>query len=195
MLKIGDIAERRLSKVENRTSINVVLLGECGVGKSSFVIKYVEGRFETYYVTTIGKEISTKRIKYNDTFYTINFTVTSGHPEFKEDYTATYEHVDFFLMFYDVTNRKTFDNLKSYVQDLRNYFFKYKNKSINVIFIGNKCDEKNRQVTNEEALTFCKKNDLDLVEISVKTNMNVAKVVNKILETFDDMAAANKEDE
>ncbi len=169
-------------------------MGEGGVGKSSFAIKYVESRFETYYVTTIGKELSSKKIKYNGTLYTINFIVTSGDPQFQEDYTKAFQDVDYFLMFYDVTNRETFEKLKQSVQELKNYFFKYKDSRVNVLFIGNKCDEKKREVSTEEAQTFCIKNNLELIEISVKTNMNVAKVINKVLETFDDMASSNKEE-
>lgn len=172
----------------------MILLGESGVGKSSFVIKYVESRFETYYVTTIGKEVSSKKMKYNGTVYTINFIVTSGDPQFQEDYTKAFQDVDFFLMFYDVTNRDTFNKLKDSVQEIKKYFFKYKEGNLNVLFVGNKCDEKKRDVPTEEALTFCKKNNIELIEISVKTNMNVAKVINKVLETFDDMASANKEE-
>ena len=182
------IQERSPSKVFNRTGINIVLLGESGTGKSSFVIKYVSNRFETYHVVTLGTEYSNKVVKFNDTDYTLKFICTSGDPEFQEDYTKSYQDVDFFLMFYDVTNKKTFEKLKQTTTDIKKYLFYYKNKTVNAVFIGNKCDQKKREVTTEEAETFCKKYNIELMEISVKNNHNVPKLFNKILTTFDDMS-------
>ncbi len=182
------VNERRESKVFKRTFINVVLIGESATGKSSFVIKYVNNKFEPYHVVTLGTEYFSKKTKYNSTEYILNFIVTSGDPNFQEDYTNSYQNVDFFLMFYDVTNKKSFEKLKQTFLDIKKYCFNYKNKTMNAIFIGNKCEIKQREVPIEEAQVFCKKYNIDLFEISVKTNVNIPKVINKILTTFDDMA-------
>lgn len=171
-----------------------MLIGESGVGKSTFRIKYCEGKFERFHVPTIGKEIAMKKVKYNHIDYILKFIDTTGTNEFKEDYTSAFKDVDFFLMFYDITNRNSYEKLKESVQDIKNYCFQYKNSSINVIFLGNKVDEKSkRQVPFDEASNYCKKNNIDLYEISLVNNSNVNKVINKIVETFDDMASNQKE--
>ncbi len=183
--------DRSPSKVEQRNYINIVLCGEPGVGKSSFVIMYCQGKYETFYVPTIQIERATKKIKYNDKQYDLNFTVTSGNKEFQEDYSDTYKNVDFFLMFYDITSRKTYEKIKTNIQDNLQYYFRYKDKSVNLILVGNKCEEnKKREVTTDEALKFCAKNNISFFEINVKSSLNIMKVIHKILETFDDMSSA-----
>ena len=136
----------------------------------------------------MGTEYSNKIVRFNDTNYNLKFICTSGDPEFQEDYTKCYQDVDFFLMFYDVTNRKSFEKLKQTTADIKKYFFTYKNKTVNVIFVGNKCELKKREVPNEEAEEYCKKFNIELFEISVKSLLNVPKLINKILSTFDDMS-------
>lgn len=180
--------ERRYSSILNRNFINIVLLGDSKVGKSSFVIKYVEGKFEPYHVVTLGTEFYFKNIIFKECKYTLNFIVTSGAPEYKEDYTKSYQNVDFFLMFYDITQKETFENLKKLVDEIKDYIFLYKNQCSNIIFLGNKCESKNKVVNYDESEAYCNKNNIDFYEISVKNNNGINKVINKLVETFHDMA-------
>jgi small GTP-binding protein len=171
-------------------------LGESGVGKSAFVIRYIENRFENFHIVTLGTEKYSKIGTFNSRKYTLNFIVTSGDPQYKTDYTANYKQVDFFLAFYDVSSKKSFDKLKTTVaEELKDYLFSYKNEYPNVIFIGNKSDlTKERKVPYEEVEKYCKINKFDFYEISVRSNLNISKVVNKLMETFDYMANDEEEE-
>jgi len=127
-------------------------------------------------------------VRYLDNDYLINFIVTSGDPQFQEDYTSSFQNVDFFLMFYDITNKKSFEKSKQKFLEIKKYLFRYKDKTPNIFFVGNKSDLKNREVKPADVETFCKKYNIESFEISVKTNSNMIKIINKCLGTFDDMA-------
>jgi small GTP-binding protein len=175
------------SKFHNRTTIKILLLGDPGVGKSSFVIRFVNSKFETYYVVSIGTECYTKKnLNFNGITYTLEFIVSSGDPLYKQDITKVYEDVDFFLMFYDVTSFSSFENIKKYLNDIKDYIFFYKNKIPNVIIVGNKCDHKDKIVKMEDVNIFCMKENLGIkaFEVSVKANTNIPKLINLIVESF-----------
>lgn len=184
------LKERRLSKIINRTEINIILLGPSGVGKSSFVIKYIQKKFEPYHITTIGTELLSKSVPFKKNIYKLNFIITSGDPNYKEDYTEYFQNVDFFLIFYDVTINKSFEDLKTLVnEEIKEYLFLYKNNYPNVILIGNKADLK-KAVDYDAVKSYCTRNNLDSYEVSVKTEFNINKVINKIIETYDDMVTS-----
>ena len=52
--------DKILEKKKNKKEINFVILGEKNIGKSCFVIKFVENIFEKIYVPTIGLELKKK---------------------------------------------------------------------------------------------------------------------------------------
>ena len=102
-------------KNKNKNEINIVFIGDTNTGKSCFVIKFVENIFEKLYIPTLGSEIKKKIVSYNTHKYQLNFFVTSGN-DYKDDYTEYYNNADFFLVFYDITNKKSFDYIKNSIQ-------------------------------------------------------------------------------
>ena len=75
------------------------------------------------------------------------------------------------LITYDITRRKTFDNLKTWINEA-----KTESPRIMLILVGNKNDlEDMREVSYEEGLEFAKKNGcIGFIETSAKTGENVA---------------------
>ena len=55
--------DKILEKKKNKKEINLVILGEKNIGKSCFVIKFVENIFEKIYIPTIVLELKKKNIK------------------------------------------------------------------------------------------------------------------------------------
>jgi len=160
-------------------------MGESGVGKSSFAIMYCHGKFESYYVPSIKIEKAQKKITYSDIQYELNFIVTSGNQEFKEDYSNYFKNSDFFLMFYDVTSKKSYRKIKDTINENKEFFFKYNNKNMNLILVGNKCEEnRKREVQIDEVLKFSQDNNIVFFEINVKSSLNIMKIIYKILEIF-----------
>ena len=181
--------DKILEKKKNKKEINLVILGEKNIGKSCFVIKFVENIFEKIYVPTIGLELKKKIVSYNTHQYQLNFIVTSGN-DYKEDYINYYNEADFFLVFYDITNKNSFNKIKDiFHNEIHKYFFQYNDGTPNIILLGNKIDlENERVVSNEDVDKFCKENQLIHYDISVKSNKNINLLMNIILKAFDQVS-------
>ena len=181
--------EEILEKKKNKKEINFILLGDKNIGKSCFVIKFVENIFEKIYIPTIGLEIKKKVVSYNTHQYQLNFIVTSGN-DYKEDYENYYNEADFFLVFYDITNEKSFEILKKLIQnEINKFYFEYINGTPNILLVGNKIDlENEREVKIEEVEKYCKESKLSNFDISIKSNKNINLMMNFILKAFDQVS-------
>jgi GTPase SAR1 family protein len=73
-------------------------------------------------------------------------------------------------LFFDITNKETFNNLNDWMNEIK----KYKIDSSKMVLIGTKCDlEDQRKITQEEARQFAFENNLIYVETSSKSNINI----------------------
>ena len=54
--KLKLIPKEKKSKMKESNKINIVIIGQKEVGKSSFCIRFVENRFEDFYIPSIGVE-------------------------------------------------------------------------------------------------------------------------------------------
>ena len=95
-------------------------------------------------------------------------------------------YADCIIMGYDVTNKQSFEDIKTYWID------KIKNRSnIDLIYLlGNKIDLKDKiEVDENEAKEFADKNNIKYFQISVKNDINIQNFINDLkmnIETIDD---------
>jgi GTPase SAR1 family protein len=79
-----------------------------------------------------------------------------------------------------VTDRKSFNDLLKWIEDLR----EFGDKDTNIIIAGNKSDmEEDRNITFEEASELAKKFKIDYVEVSARTGLNV-KILFELLSKY-----------
>ena len=115
------------SPKKGKNEINIVLVGEKQSGKSSFVIKIAEKRFENLYIPTVFIENISKILTYNNQKYILNFNVTPGVQEYKEDYSDLYSQSNFILLFYDMSNQESFNKAKYFVKnEFKNKYYVFK---------------------------------------------------------------------
>jgi small GTP-binding protein len=167
--------------------INIVILGGIKVGKSSFVIKVTEQRFEKPYIPTIAVEIKSKTVQYRNRTIKLNFIVTPGDKQYKEDYTPLYEKANFIFLYYDISSENSFNEAKQLLyEEVCEYAGLLKIGVTNFYFIGNKVDLTGRNTSINTIQTFCKKHKLDLFEISVKTGYGIKLLMNNMLNKYID---------
>ena len=74
------------------------------------------------------------------------------------------------IIVYDVTDRETFDNVRTWINEID----KYSTAGVCKILVGNKCDkESQRQVTKEEGQEFANQFNMPFLETSAKATLNV----------------------
>ena len=96
--KLRLIPKEKKSKMKESNKINIVIIGQKEVGKSSFCIRFVENRFEDFYIPSIGVEKFAKMTAYNSRNFKINFAVICGSDKLKK-WINLIEEADFFFFF------------------------------------------------------------------------------------------------
>ncbi|KAI3942956.1 hypothetical protein MKW98_005468 [Papaver atlanticum] len=129
-------------------SYKLIIVGDGGTGKTTFLKRQLTGEFRKKYDPTIGVEEI-------DLFH--------------EDRDPFYNYADCAIIMFDVTSRVTYDNVSTWYKNIRRC-----NADIPIVLCGNKVDVKNRQV-KEKDVTFHRKNGLPYYEISAKSNYNFEK--------------------
>jgi hypothetical protein len=96
--KLKYVSKEKISKMKDSNKINIVIIGQKEVGKSSFCIRFVENRFEDFYIPSIRVEDFTKKIAYNSRNYKVNFSVICGSDKLR-NWINLIEEADFFFFF------------------------------------------------------------------------------------------------
>jgi GTP-binding nuclear protein Ran len=154
----------------------VVLMGDGGVGKTTFVNRHLTGKFEKMYVPTHGAQI------HKITFYTnvgkIDFNVwdTAGQEKFAGLGCGYYTNADAAIFMFDLTSRITYSNIPDWYMN----FKKICGKDKAMVICGNKVDITNRKVKTKR-ITFPKKRGIEYLDLSAKSNYNFAKVFLSII--------------
>ena len=176
-----------LNKKKNKKEINFLLLGDKNTGKSCFILKFIDNYFEKKYIPTTGFKLKKKTVSYNTHQYQLNF-ITKGNDD-KENI-KYYKEADFFLLFYDITNEKSFEIIKNIIENnINKYLIEYLDGTPNIILIGNKIDlEEERKIKLDDIEQYCKEKNYINFEISIKNNQNINLMMNVILKAFDQIS-------
>ena len=153
-------------------TLRLILIGDCSVGKTAFASKLRFGNFEPNYDATIGVDYSARTLCV-DSIAMIKCQLwdTAGQENFAPLIKTYYKDVGGVLLVYDVNNRRSFDGLNFWINELNKYG--PQDWPITKILVGNKIDLNKRVVSQEEANEFAKSKGFRYIESSVKNDFNV----------------------
>ena len=153
-----------------RKVIRITMLGDSAVGKTSLILKFLSQDFNENYLTTIGKDKLEKKVVMNDgNEIKLIIWDTAGQERFHSIATSTIKGSHGIVLTFDLTNRKSFDNLGIWLNDIQN-----NSNEVPVVLFGNKCDLFEKyEVENNEAKSFAKDHSLEYFETSAKQDINV----------------------
>ncbi|KAK3913611.1 Ras-related protein Rab-9A [Frankliniella fusca] len=169
------LAQKRLNTSKN-VLLKVVILGNGGVGKSCLMNRFVSNHFDQHSFHTIGVEFLNKDLEINGETYTLQIWDTAGQERFKSLRTPFYRGSDVCLITYAVNDQKSFKDVSMWCKEFLTYADVKEGSTFPFILVGNKADvsEEGRQVTQEEARTWCKENgNPPFIETSAKDAINV----------------------
>ena len=150
-----------------------IIIGDAAVGKSNLLLRYSHGQFKPEYQLTIGVEFGAKNVQIKDKIYRIQIWDTAGQENFRSITRAYYKNSVCALVVYDISNRDSFNNINTWVEDCRNQ----SPKTIYMVLVGNKSDlNDRRQVTKEEGEELAEKHGMLFFETSAKTGENVEEI-------------------
>jgi small GTP-binding protein len=117
---------------------NIILVGDCSVGKTSIINRFIDNRFNRSIKTTINIEFKIKSIKLDpNTVVDLKIWDTCGEERFHSITKNFYHEADGIFIVFDLGNFKSFSNIKIFLNDIKD-ICNIKKKSI--MIIGNKND-------------------------------------------------------
>ena len=162
-------------------TIKYIIVGNAYVGKSNIIYRFVENKFSENYRATINLDFSYKNMKINDKIFRIQLWDTAGQEEFQSISRGYYKSGACALVVYDITDRETFNNVSSWVEECKNNG----PSTITLVLVGNKIDlEDKRQVTYEEGEDFANRNNMQFYETSALNGTNIDKLFNDTVESI-----------
>ena len=157
------------SNENNEINLKILILGDSSVGKTSLLLKYADGYFPTIYVATIGVEYKIKQINLKGVNINLQIWDTAGQERFRGITKNFMKGADGIMYVYDITQKQTFDNLKSWIRQSEDSTEGFKK-----IIIGNKSDlETEREVSKDSLKKFCDDKGFTGVEVSAKLGTKV----------------------
>ena len=138
------------------TSFKIILIGNGGVGKSTFIEQLINKKFEKRYISSKG-DIYTIKFNTNKGEIIFNINDCDGQAYFSEKNNIFYQGADAAIIMFDTTNNISHKSVNKWAKDIYNIC-----GNIPVVICGNKIDSNQRIIPKGD---YC--------EISVKNNYNL----------------------
>jgi len=150
--------------------IKVLLIGESGVGKSNLLLRFADNSFSPSFISTIGIDFKEKNVDIDDKVIKLQVWDTAGQERFRTIVAAYYRSAQGVILVYDVTDARSFNNVKSWIQNIHQNC----TEGIRIILVANKIDLKDMRIIDEDrgkelALQY----GIEYFETSAKTGANV----------------------
>lgn len=157
-------------------SYKIILLGNSGVGKTSFYFQFFNKQFFPCNIATIGFDYSDTTIKVKGTKVKIKMFDTAGQEKLKALTNNYYKNADGVILMYAVDDRQSFDEIKEWLSNIK----EQAKKEIVIVLVANKNDLEN-SVHKEEGKKLAESNDLQFFQISSINLKEVQHVVNELV--------------
>jgi GTP-binding nuclear protein Ran len=157
------------SKKDEIIEFKLVLVGDGGVGKTTFVKRHISGEFEKKYTATMGVEVHP--MVFHTNRGKVRFIVwdTAGQEKLSGLRDGYYIGADCAIMMFDVTSRSTYKAVPKWYKDIVRVC-----ENIPVVLVGNKVDVKDRKVKAKQII-FPRKHGIQYYDISAKSNYQFEK--------------------
>ena len=172
-------------------TIQLLVIGDSSVGKTSLITRYTNGTFKEEYLATVGLDYYSKVEAINNQTINIKLWDTAGQERYKALTQNYFRNAEGVLLTFDVTNTDSFNNLKDWIGSIKTNM-ESKNIFLPLIIVGNKIDmEDAREINKEDAEKFVSDNSYKYFETSAKTGEGVddaiRDLVNQVLEQGDQL--------
>lgn len=157
----------------------ILILGDSNSGKTSLLDRLVNNQFMNCYISTIGIDFNVKTIRLDDqTKVKLQIWDSCGQERFRSLTRSYYRNSSAFIICYDITSLKSFENAKFWVSEIDKYV---DDRDVFQILVGTKNDlDGLRQIKYEDGLNYAHSIGIDFIETSAKNDVNVKNLFNHL---------------
>ncbi|KAG5636546.1 GTPase Ypt2 [Sphagnurus paluster] len=150
--------------------IKLLLIGDSGVGKSCLLLRFCDDAWTPSFITTIGIDFKIRTIELDGKRIKLQIWDTAGQERFRTITTAYYRGAMGILLVYDVTDERSFNNIRTWHSNIE----QHASEGVNKILIGNKSDWTDKKaVTEEQGRELAEELGIKFMETSAKINEGV----------------------
>ncbi|CAH1772748.1 unnamed protein product [Owenia fusiformis] len=165
--------------VKDNRDYRMAVFGASNVGKSSLLLRFIEGRFRETYIPTI-EDVYRKTICCNEGGCSMLITDTTGAYQFPAMQRLWMTKGHAFIFVFSVIRKQSLEELVPIYEELCE--IKDNLSEVPIILVGNKSDKDCREISEEEGLEMAKKWNCAYLETSAKNNHNVTEIFQRILD-------------
>ena len=176
-----------MAKIED---IKVITLGNSSVGKTSFLMKYIDNSFTLTYTTTLGIDFKQKKIKLKDgRDVRLRIFDTAGQERYKSVSASFIKKADGVILIYDIGNLESFEAVDNWIKSIR----EIGKDNLPIILVGNKCDlsDDKRKVSLKEGQDKASEFNIPFYETSCKEGINIKEVFEKLVDDIMEKGSKN----
>ena len=161
----------------------VLLLGNSTVGKTSFLLRFCDDKYDPETLTTVGVDYKKKFIKRHDKKIKLHICDTAGQERFRSIAKNLFKNADGIIIMYDITNIKSFQEIKYWISIIKENVDLEK---IGLVISGNKKDlEDKREVSENMRESLEEKLNIKVIETSAKDNINVDETFAELIDRME----------
>ncbi len=160
--------------------VKMLIIGDQAVGKSSLLMRFIDEKFSLSMMGTAGVDMKKKVIENNNQKINFLFYDSAGHDRFRHLTKQHYQGSKGIILAYDVTDKKTFDNVDGWINSIK----ENADSNAEMIIIGNKIDLTDRAVTTDDAKELYNKHGIEVFEASAKSGDNVKEAFLKLIDNI-----------
>ncbi|KAF7639521.1 hypothetical protein Mgra_00000850 [Meloidogyne graminicola] len=174
----------------------VMLLGDSCTGKTCILIRFKDNTFmNNNFISTVGIDYRNKIVELGRKRVKLQVWDTAGQERFRSLTASYYRDADALLLIYDVTNRASFEHIRDWLSQVK----EYAKEDVKLTLVGNKIDLGNqRKVKIDEGKQLAKDYDIPFIETSAKSGQNINEIfynLTKRLLTFIEKKEGKEEEE
>ncbi|KAJ5083461.1 hypothetical protein N7456_012888 [Penicillium angulare] len=167
---------------KNSVVIKVGMVGDAQIGKTSLMVKYVEGSWDEDYIQTLGVNFMEKTISIRNTEITFSIWDLGGQREFVNMLPLVCNDAVAILFMFDLTRKSTLNSIKEWYRQGRGF-----NKTAIPFLVGTKYDHfvnfprEDQEEISMQAKRFAKAMKASLIFSSTSHSINVQKIFKIVL--------------
>jgi len=152
------------------TQFKIIIEGDGGVGKTSFIKRLITGEFERRYVATLGVVVNVCKLKTNCGLIAFNIWDCAGQERFGGLRDGYYIGANAAIIMVDQSCSLSYKEVSKKVGDIRRIC-----SDIPILLCANKTDLNPPRFNQSNTRCIATKHKLDYTLISVKRNLNLDK--------------------